>query len=305
MITNEKLLEVIEYDKKHSVEETMGEFLLSAESLARYWRRYNQIKDEKPTLSATLPKILLFDIETAPNLVYTWGLFKQNIGINQIKRPWYTICWAAKWLFSDKILSDVLAPEDAENGHDELIIRSIWDLLNEADIVVAHNLYGFDKKRVQAKFMEYKMPPPEPYQTIDTLTVAKSFDFTSRKLDYLGGLLVGSKKIKTDFDLWRDCMEGDKTALRAMVTYCKQDVKLLEEVYLELRPWIKSHPNCGLYQKNDEMYCANCGSTELKQTTKPYRTDVNVYTTYRCECGALVRVRHTSKTSQLKGVARV
>ena len=305
MISNEKLTEIIENDKKHSLEETTANYRLSAETLARYWRRYNQIQSEGvDATQPTLPKILLFDIETAPNLVYTWGLFKQNIAINQIERSWYILCWAAKWLFSDKVLFDVLSPEDAEKGQDELVTRSIWDLLNKADIVIAHNLYGFDKKRVQAKFVEYKLPPPEPYQMIDTLHVAKSFDFTSRKLDYLGGLLVGSKKIKTDFDLWRDCMGGDRTALKQMVTYCKQDVKLLEEVYLELRPWIKSHPNVGLYQESDGMYCSNCGSTELTKTTKPYRTDVNVYVTYRCKCGALVRVRHTSKTAQLKGVAR-
>ena len=42
-------------------------------------------------------KILYLDIETAPNLVFTWGLFNQNIGLNQIVKPGYTLCFAAQW----------------------------------------------------------------------------------------------------------------------------------------------------------------------------------------------------------------
>ncbi len=44
------------------------------------------------------PKILLLDIETAPHRVFAWGLWGQDIHLDQIEEPGYTLCWAAKWL---------------------------------------------------------------------------------------------------------------------------------------------------------------------------------------------------------------
>jgi len=42
-------------------------------------------------------KILMLDIETTPMQVYTWGLWDQNIGINQIIKPTEMLCFGAKW----------------------------------------------------------------------------------------------------------------------------------------------------------------------------------------------------------------
>ena len=46
------------------------------------------------------PKILLFDIETMANEGYVWGIWEQNV--IAIKRPWYMLSFAYKWL-GDKI----------------------------------------------------------------------------------------------------------------------------------------------------------------------------------------------------------
>ncbi len=51
-------------------------------------------------------KILLLDIETSPNLAYVWGLFKQNVAINQIKESGSVLCWAAKWYGSRDVMFD-------------------------------------------------------------------------------------------------------------------------------------------------------------------------------------------------------
>jgi len=40
------------------------------------------------------PKILLFDIETAPILAYTWDIWDQNIALNQIKQDWFVLSWS-------------------------------------------------------------------------------------------------------------------------------------------------------------------------------------------------------------------
>ena len=45
--------------------------------------------------------ILFLDIETAPLLGYVWGLWKNNVGLNQIYRDSYVLNWAASWLGED------------------------------------------------------------------------------------------------------------------------------------------------------------------------------------------------------------
>ena len=54
------------------------------------------------------PKILSLDIETAPMVGTFWGLWKQNIGLNQIAEDWYILCYAAKWLDTEDVVYDSL-----------------------------------------------------------------------------------------------------------------------------------------------------------------------------------------------------
>jgi len=51
-------------------------------------------------------KILLIDIEVAPNTAHVWGIFDQNISINQLLESSYTLCYAAKWYGESKIMFD-------------------------------------------------------------------------------------------------------------------------------------------------------------------------------------------------------
>jgi hypothetical protein len=76
----------------------------------------------------------------------------------------------------------------------------------------------------------------------------------------------------------------------------------LEELYLKLRPWIKSHPNLGLYVEGE--VCPTCGSDQITWKGK-YRTPAGEYKTFRCECGAIGRSRHSEpKKSLQRSVAR-
>ena len=250
------------------------------------------------------PKILLFDIETAPNVVYTWGLFNQNVALNQIVKPAFMLCWAGKWLFDGNVMSDCISPSDAIISNDENIARSLWKVIDEADIVVAHNGSSFDLPWANSRFVYYGMMPPSPYKVIDTYKVCKQqFYFTSNKLEWVAKYLTKDEKIKNDFSLWSDCMDGKADALRRMSEYNIQDTILLEEVYVILRPWISNHPNLGLYYSTDDKICTHCGSSNLTAMTKPYVANVNTYQTYRCDdCGAVNRVRKIGNTTQLRSL---
>lgn len=272
-------------------------------------RKYNiKVSFKEDTSKPQLPKVLIFDIETTPIRVFVWGLFgNKYINHDNIITDWNILSWSAKWLFGDEIFGEVLTSREATNGDDSRIIKSIWDKFNEADIVIAHNGNRFDIPRLNTRFILNNLNPPNSYKSIDTLAVVKKhFKFTSNRLDYLGKLISNKQKIETNFQLWKDCLDGDKKALSDMLTYNFMDVELLEEVYLELRPWIKSHPNMGLYLDADTKHgafaCSNCGKTHDPASVKwdgVYSTTVSQFRTFRCDCGALIRTRNSHKIATL------
>jgi len=247
------------------------------------------------------PKILIFDLETAPLKSYVWRLWKQNINpLNgQLQSEWFMLTWSAKWLFDDKVYSDRLTRQEVLNENDSRITKSIYDLINQADIIIAHNCINFDKKVLNTRFLLNGLEPTTPYRVIDTLREAKKhFNFESNKLDYLAKLLGLDGKIKTTFSLWENCLKGDTVALREMEIYNIQDVKLLEEVYLALRPYIKSHPNLNVYNESDVERCPTCMSDKLNWTGK-YATNANIYHAFKCQsCGSIGRARTPIKVDK-------
>jgi DNA polymerase elongation subunit (family B)/predicted RNA-binding Zn-ribbon protein involved in translation (DUF1610 family) len=242
----------------------------------------------------TSAKVLILDIETAPISAYVWGIWNQNVGTHQIQSDWFCLTWAAKWLFDDKVYSAKLKPAEVLEQDDKRIIEGIWKLVNEADIVIAHNGEKFDMPKLNSRFIINGLNPPLPYQQIDTLKhIRRQFGFTSNKLDYVNKLLNLERKKETNFELWERCMKGNKDALKEMEAYNVQDVRILEETYLLIRAWIKPHPNMGLFILDEKEHrCPNCGSAELEIMGKTYNTTANVYELMRCSnCGASSRKR--------------
>lgn len=243
----------------------------------------------------TSARVLVIDIETAPIRAYVWGIWNQNVAINQIQSDWFCLTWSAKWLFEDKVYSAKLNSKEVFKQDDKRIIRGIWELLNQADIVIAHNGRRFDLPKLNARFIINGLNPPLPYQTIDTLDhIKRQFGFTSNKLDYVNKLLNLERKTDTGgFELWERCMLGEQAALDKMEEYNINDVRILEETYLHIRPWIKPHPNMGLFiLSENQFHCPSCGSAEMKEEGKGYHTTVNIYTALRCDnCGAISRKR--------------
>lgn len=245
------------------------------------------------------PKILLFDIETAPNLAYVWGKYEQNV--IEYDSEWYLLCYAAKWLGKNKIMTSKLTDFPSrfkKDSNDDLeVVKELWKLLDEADIVIAHNGKAFDVKKTNARFLYHGLLPPSPFKQIDTLTEArKHFKFNSNKLDDICNLLGIGRKIKHEgFSLWLKCMKGQSSAWNKMIKYNKQDVILLEKVYEKFKPYITNHPNIGLYQQKD-FACPNCGSQHL-QKRGFNRTKTNLYQRYQCQsCGAWSQSTKSEKT---------
>ena len=86
-----------------------------------------------------------------------------------------------------------------------------------------------------------------------------------------------------------------------MEEYNKNDVTLLEKVYWKLLPWIKGHPNHGLY--DGSAVCPHCASTSLVKRGYYYTSTVK-YQRVKCsDCGAWSRYK--SGTTVKEGLTSV
>ena len=228
-------------------------------------------------------KFAVLDIETKPLVTYTWGLWRQNIGLNQIKDHGGLLCYAIKWIGEDstKFYSEW------DLGKDELIRQSYEDI-NNADVVVTYNGDRFDLKTLNSYYITEGYPKPKPYKSVDLFKENKKhFNFPSKKLDYLAQRVVNDHKTAhTGFDLWTGCMNGDKESQALMEKYNRQDVLLTEKVYLENLSWWAYQPHMGMFTEAKNMVCPKCGSKKVTPINgETVKAHVQKYQLLQCvEC---------------------
>lgn len=243
-----------------------------------------------------MPKILLFDIETFPNLVETWGIYEQNA--IRVVREWELASFAYKWLDEKEVVCHTRQGQKT----DKQLCKKLHKVLSQADVVIAHNGDSFDNKKARARMLHHGLAPIKPYKQIDTKKIAKRrFAMNSNSLDALGKFLgVGRKEKTGGYDLWIDCMDGKPAAWRKMAAYNKQDVSLLERVYLKLRPHDNLHPNLTNFEKPES--CPKCAHPEL-QRRGVFRAASSTYFRYQCKrCLGWCRDRISNKADKPKVV---
>lgn len=243
--------------------------------------------------------LLSLDIETAPNIAYVWGLFNEHIPISRLKESAYVLSWAAKWYGSDEVYFSSIQEKSPKR-----MLKQIHELLDKADAVLHYNGKRFDIPVLNREFIRHGYRPPAPYKQIDLLQVARNkFKFSSNKLRYVAEFLGVEHKIEpTGFKLWVDCMNRDPVAWKEMKAYNIQDVKVLEQVYEKMLPWINKHPNRGIY--TDEPVCTNCGSHHYQRRGFAY-TALNKYARFKCnDCGSWFRSNSIkSDNNKLVGIS--
>ena len=236
-------------------------------------------------------KILALDIETAPNTAHVWGLFKQNIGINQIQETGRVLCWSGQWLGDRRVH---FASE--HSGSHRAMVKQAHKYLDDADAVLSFNGQSFDIPTLNREFLKYGLSPPAPYRHIDLLLVAKRrFRFTSNKMDHVAQELGIARKLShKGHELWTECMAGNDRAWRDMERYNKQDVTVVAQMYTRMLPWIDTHPNVVLYMDSPEdPTCTNCGSVDVHQRGLQHNK-THSYVRYQCnDCGTWMRGRYT------------
>lgn len=276
------------------------EFFAKEKKWAENWWNKNNIDVLEQELNQTFKenihaKILTIDVETAPLLGNVWSLWNNNVGLNQLERDWYLLSFAAKWFHEDEVIYE--DKSDSWNTEDDTdMLKSIWKLLDEADIVVTQNGIKFDQKKINARFIMNGMKPPSHYRSIDTCQIAKRhFGFTSNKLEYMTDKINKKyKKLKHErfagFDLWKECLRGNIEAWSEMEKYNIFDVLSTEELYTHMRPWYKAHPNLNLYHNENFDYC-KCGNDQFEHSGY-HVTNLSKFDKFTCtNCGAEMRGR--------------
>ena len=238
------------------------------------------------------PRILIWDIETAPILGYVWGNYDQNV-LHTVEDG-YFLSVAYKW-YGDKDVT--FQRKSHRKGDDSALIWKTWKLLDEADIVVAHNGDRFDQKMANTRFLAYGYDLPSPYIQVDTLKEAKRhFRLAANSLKEIGRFLgYGGKVQHTGISLWLGCMNNDKASWDLMEEYNVRDVELLEQVWLAFRPYT-GHPGVASPAGNMQQWTGlntctkiGCGSDDIHKRGVR-RTKANAFQTYQCnECSGYSR----------------
>jgi hypothetical protein len=248
------------------------------------------------------PRIILWDIETTHNLAAVFQL-KHNDYINaeNIVQERVIVCAAWKELGKQKVHAvSTLENSGSKAGKlldDEQVCRKLQEVLSSADVIIAHNGDQYDLPFTKGRMLVHKLPPLPPILSIDTLKVArKQFLLNANNLNYLGSLLkVGNKK-PTKQGLWLKVLQGDQSAIRQMVTYNKEDVRLLERVFMKLQPHIADHTNRQLFgtSGHGRLECPRCGSADV-QSRGIHRAMTQTYQRYQCKaCAGWFRERRAT-----------
>lgn len=256
----------------------------------------------------TKPRILVLDIETAPILGYSWGIWQQNIEpMKQIVAPPRMLCYGAKWHGERKKFF-------ASEYHDGRLpmLESIAALLDEADFVVGWNSARFDRPWIQSEIDREGIYLPSPSTDIDLMRVAKKeLRLPSYKLDYVAQKHYGlpGKVTHQGFQLWRDVLEGDDAvkakAWRKMKQYQLGDIDVTDAVLVRMARLIRLLPNPALF--SDDGTPEGCGTPGCAGTLHKrgyFYTTVSAYQRYRCsECGRWVRGAKRERGVSLRGIS--
>lgn len=181
---------IIEAKKQGLGSRKIAKELEISKSTVNYW--YQRFLDEQNESAVDIlniqqvpklkgPKVLILDIENSPILGYVWSLWKQNVGLNQIKEEWHLLSFAAKWLgdSEDKVIyMDQRNEPNIED--DSVMLQKLWSLLDEADWLITQNGRQFDIKKIRARMIMQGFKPFSPVRHIDTLEMCFSCKIRNR-----------------------------------------------------------------------------------------------------------------------------
>lgn len=254
----------------------------------------------------TQPRVLIYDIETAPAIGLFFGK-PYEVNISKIIQQEYVFGFAWQWLGETKIhtcyIWDFKSFKKNRNfllgwNIDETQVVAEWaKQVSSADIIVGHNSDQFDYRQMHGRVVQHKLPPIPKPQTVDTKKLAKRLGYyESNSLDNLSKRFGNGGKLKHEgIELWWKCMNGDEKAMKHMVRYNGVDVKKTTKLYLDFRPYDDRHPNMANIIGRPEA-CPKCGVEGIMLAQGWRLTKTGRYRRWQCKnCGSYVSERKAEK----------
>lgn len=240
--------------------------------------------------------VWVLDIETSPLIVLVWELGKQYVNKDQVLKDWHIMSFSAKKLGAPASSMLYMETRTEDDGD---ILKKLWEIFNEADVIITQNGKRFDEPKIKARMMLKGFRPYKPFKHHDTFLQNKDKAFTSHSLDYLTDKFCTKyKKLKhkvfSGLSLWKECLgikisyNPNPKAWAEMRKYNNMDVLSDEELYLKTRGWSnKSAPT--LFYNTLNRQCKYCGELKLKIDGKD-RTTTKVFHYMQCTgCGKYQR----------------
>ena len=243
----------------------------------------------------TEPKILFMDLENVQHMQHIFhpGNLARKRAAGFCTDLAYILVFGYKWLGqpAQYILPDMKQfkriPHDI-NEIDKTLCAKALEIMHEADMVITWYGSGHDWGFLTGRSIKHGMVLAPNIIHLDLYKVAsKQMNVSSNRLDNIAKILGCEMKTKVSNILWPRCWMGDKEALLEMGSYCKQDVNVLEQVYLKMRPLIKNHPHIGAISHGDKSLCRTCGSGRYRENGTYALTSGTLYKRLKClDCQA-------------------
>lgn len=185
-----------------------------------------------PYIRELSKRVLFIDIETSLVNALVFRTGNQYVGANQLTSSTKVLTVAGGFLYDlyrkgEKGIWSYSNHRSSTFNQDPLddteVLASVWDLLDQAEVAVAHNAQ-FDQGWLFGRFLELGWTLPSKFFLFCTYQNLRPFNLTSKKLNELSKSLINSKKIDTDFNLWARCQKGEEQAFQEMEEYNRGDV---------------------------------------------------------------------------------
>ena len=258
---------------------------------------------EAPARIQNPVNVLTLDIERLPGRFEAdfWdmnSMKNRRIHADMVTEWPRTICAAWKWYGS----KTVAFASEWDDGP-EAMHRIVWEALDKAQILIGHNVAGFDVKKLNTGFREHGLGEPSPFKRVDTLKEArKAFGDESMTLDALCKRMgITAKTDKYDVETARAACAGDKTAQRKLKAYNVGDIWASEALVDKMRGWLPQHPHSLIGTADDRLTCNQCWGDNLTRTGTRLAQQIT-YVLYRCaDCGANVQGARHSRAAITRG----
>lgn len=247
-----------------------------------------------PIAEGVSSRILILDVERIDgiSLQHWWDrgdLKNRYIRYESVVRqPRVTIA-CAKWYDSP----DIIRLAEWDSGGRKRFLRKVHALMEQADIIVGHNIDGADVPWLKNDFhVEYDFPVLPPFKTVDTLKVLRKELGKGAPFKAMDAFckIVGlpAKTDKYDPMAMERAVVDKSVEDRVRLTdYCAGDIVASQGLYDWERPHIRNHP---ALLTDDPTSCNRCGH-ETVDIDRRYVTNVLSYSMKQCtSCGGYQKI---------------